>query len=161
MRNKLLLIVLTLILSSFDNPNPYDSYIKDHIFIATKYHNECGIPVSIQIAQAIAESGGGKSNLGKNANNHFGMMAFSNWNGQVIRSSTGNWKKYNTVEDSYRDHAEFLHDNYTHAVGKPADYWVKNCKGYGASNKYWKHIGSIIDLYDLTKYDKKIYPYVW
>ena len=109
--------------------------------------------MSIQFAQAIAESGGGQSNLGKNANNHFGMMAFSDWNGQVIKSSTGNWKKYKSVEDSYRDHAEFLYNNYTHAVGKPAEYWINNCKGYGSGN-YWKNLGSVVNIYDLTQYDK-------
>ena len=107
-------ILLSPVFISFDTPNHYDSYVKEHLLLAVKYQNECGVPVSVQIAQAIAESGGGKSNLGKTANNHFGMMAFSDWKGEVIKSSTGNWKKYPSVKDSYRDHAEFLYNNYTH-----------------------------------------------
>jgi len=149
----ILLVLLTPTFISFDTHNYYDSYIEEYLEIASKYERECGVPVSIQFAQAIAESGGGKSNIGKVANNHFGMMAFSDWKGEVYKSSSGNWKKYKSVKDSYRDHAEFLYKHYQHAVGKPASYWVKHCKGYGAGN-YWQKLNKYILTYDLVKYDK-------
>jgi uncharacterized FlgJ-related protein len=149
----ILCIILTPTFISFDVRDYYDSYIDRHLYLASLYEKECGIPVSIQLAQAIAESGGGKSNIGKVANNHFGMMAFSDWDGQVYKSSSGNWKKYKTVEDSYKDHAEFLYNHYQHAIGKPAPYWIKHCKGYGAGN-YWNKLNKYILMYDLLKYDK-------
>jgi flagellum-specific peptidoglycan hydrolase FlgJ len=149
----LLVLFFTPALISFDTYNHYDSYIEKYLPIAERYESECGIPVSIQIAQAIAESGGGKSNIGKVANNHFGIMAFSNWRGKVYKSTSGNWRKYDSVEDSYSDHAEFLYEHYQHAVGKPASYWIKNCGGYG-SKGYWLKLNKVILMYDLYKYDK-------
>ena len=149
----LLFLFLAPALISFDTHNYYDSYIERYLPIAEKYERECGIPVSIQLAQAIAESGGGKSNIGKVANNHFGIMAFSNWRGGVYKSKSGNWRKYDSVEDSYGDHAEFLYEHYQHAVGKPASYWIKNCGGYGGRG-YWNKLKKFIQTYELHKYDK-------
>lgn len=150
-----LILILTPIFFSVKMPERYEIYVNRNLEIAQYYEKECGIPVSIQFAQAIAESGCGESGLGKKANNHFGMMAFPDWKGSVYNASNGtNWKIYKTLEDCYRDHAEFLNANYQHAIGKPASYWVNNCKGYGVGN-YWKKLDDVIKMYDLTKYDNK------
>lgn len=132
--------------------NSYKQYINDYISIANYIQIDCGIPASIQIAQAIAESGGGRSNIAKKSNNHFGIRAYKNWSGKIYNSGSGNWRKYNSVEESYIDHAIFLSEYYDHAIGKPAKYWINNCKGYG-SGDYWLKIGKIIEMYNLEKYD--------
>lgn len=149
MINKIKLIPIFVLCTAF-NPvnNTYKNYINQHISIANQIQIECGIPASIQIAQAIAESGGGRSNVAKKSNNHFGIKAYKNWPGKSYNS----YRAYDNSIDSYIDHAIFLNQYYDHAIGKPASYWINNCKGYGAGN-YWIEIGKIIDLYNLQKYD--------
>jgi hypothetical protein len=148
--NNITLIICIFIISTGFKPvnNSYKNYINQHISIANQLQIECGIPASIQIAQAIAESGGGRSNIAKKSNNHFGIKAYKNWNGKTYNL----YSAYDNSIESYVDHAIFLNQYYDHAIGKPADYWINNCNGYGAGN-YWIEIGKIIDLYNLKKYD--------
>lgn len=136
--------------------NVHEQYLYTTLapLICMKLEAECGIPTSIQLAQAIAESGGGISNVAKQSNNHFGIVAFSNWKGKVYQANKHlAFRKYDTIEEGYTDHAEFLHHHYRNAIGKNWKYWVTYCKGYGASSNYWNKIGKIIEIYKLYKFD--------
>lgn len=137
-----------------DTKHPFVEFCNKYQEVAILYHIKYGIPVSIQLAQAIAESGGGVSEIGKKANNLFGMKYYQQiYSGGFYQTVSGTkWRKYECFEDSFEDHAIFLNRYYNHAVGKNWIYWTKNCKGYGAGN-YWKHIGDIIVRYKLYEYD--------
>ncbi len=152
--------LLSFLFTSFDTDNipaSHKKYIAEHLHLAVKYQQDCGIPASITLAQALVESGGGCSDLGKNAHNHFGIKAYSNWKGKTYKG----FRAYNNIEDGYADHALFLHDNYSSAVGKPASYWTSNCRGYGG-NGYWNHTAKVIASYNLTIYDNiKPIQYEW
>lgn len=125
-----------------------------HVAIAYHCQEKYNIPVSIQIAQSMAESGLGYSNVARQSNNCFGIVAFSNWKGKVYQANKHlAFRKYDTIEEGYTDHAEFLHHHYRNAVGKNWKYWVTYCKGYGASSNYWNKIGKIIEIYKLYKFD--------
>ena len=54
----------------------FSEFCNKYSEIAILCHLDCGIPTSVQLAQAIAESGGGKSELAKVANNLFGMKYY-------------------------------------------------------------------------------------
>ncbi|MFJ7755241.1 glycoside hydrolase family 73 protein [Peribacillus muralis] len=78
-----------------------------------------GILPSITIAQAILESGWGKSELSRKYNNLFGIKSY-NWDGESahIRTSEfhdehvqADFRVYETVSDSLRDHSVFLTEN--------------------------------------------------
>ena len=150
---------LFMMFTSFGNHeklNVHEQYLYTTIapVICMKLHVECGVPASIQLAQAIAESGGGISNVAKQSNNHFGILAFSNWKGKVYQANKDlAFRKYDTMEEGYIDHAEFLNYHYKYAVGKDWKYWVTYCRGYGGSPYYWQHIGKIIEIYKLYKFD--------
>jgi flagellum-specific peptidoglycan hydrolase FlgJ len=137
--------------------HPFIEFCEKYQEIAIFHHLEYGIPVSIQFAQAIAESGGGKSDLAILANNLFGMKYYKElYLGDYFQSESGvKWRKYNSFEESFEDHALFLKKFYPHAVGKPWKYWIENCKGYGGID-YWQHIGKIIEMYELYNYDDEI-----
>jgi flagellum-specific peptidoglycan hydrolase FlgJ len=137
--------------------HPFIEFCKKYQEIAIFHHLEHGIPVSIQLAQAIVESGGGKSDLGILANNLFGMKYYKElYAGNYFQTESGmKWRKYNSFEDSFEDHALFLKKFYPQAVGKPWKYWVENCTGYGGIG-YWEHIGKIIEMYQLYTYDDTI-----
>lgn len=134
--------------------NPYIEFCEKYRQIGNDCQIKYGVPTSIQLAQAIGESGAGKSQLAISANNLFGMKYYKElFDGDYIVSESGvKWRKYDDFEDSFEDHAIFLNKYYSHAVDKDWKFWVNNCKGYGAG-QYWKHIGDIIELYDLEKYD--------
>jgi flagellum-specific peptidoglycan hydrolase FlgJ len=134
--------------------HPYSKFCNDYHEIAMYYQLEYGIPTSIQLAQAIAESGGGCSPIAKNANNLFGMKYYKElYDGEYYVSLGGTkWRKYKTLEDSFKDHAIFLKKYYKHAIGKDWKYWSENCKGYGFG-EYWKHIGMVVEKYKLWEYD--------
>lgn len=123
--------------------------------VARHLQKECGIPASIQIAQAIHESGGGRSNIAKQANNHFGIKAYKNWKGETYTTKHGTkYRAYKTENDGWVDHAKFLHDHYIMAVGKDWKHWCKWCRGYGGSKTYWqKEIKNIIEIHRLYELD--------
>jgi flagellum-specific peptidoglycan hydrolase FlgJ len=139
--------------------HPYLKFCEEYQMIAMDCQIRYGVPSSIQLAQAIAESGGGGSPLAKEANNLFGMKYYKElYDGEYYVSMTGTkWRKYNSFEHSFKDHADFLKKFYPSAVGKNWKYWVDNCKGYGFTG-YWKHIGMVIEKYSLWEYDEVVIP---
>lgn len=97
--------------------------------IAQKNYKQSGVLASVTIAQAILESGWGKSELAQNANNMFGMksnLSGNTWSGSVWTGSiykkttaeyhsdgskyyiTANFRKYNGVASSIADHSAYL-----------------------------------------------------
>ncbi|MDI0267684.1 glucosaminidase domain-containing protein [Clostridioides difficile] len=89
-----------------------DSAIREYI--------DYGILPSITIGQAILESGWGNSKLTKQSNNLFGIKADKAWKGKKVEISTSehynekivaNFRSYNSLQDSVRDHSLFLVDN--------------------------------------------------
>ncbi|MFD6210398.1 glycoside hydrolase family 73 protein [Peribacillus sp. NPDC060253] len=82
-------------------------------------YKENGILPSITIAQAILESGWGKSELSVKYNNIFGIKSY-NWDGKSANISTrefheeniqADFRVYDTISDSLQDHAAFLTEN--------------------------------------------------
>ena len=140
-------------LASFKIPKKYDSYIKQHLHKAKMLQSSTGVPVSITFAQAIYESQCGSSNIAQKAKNHFGIRCGDHWTGQRYHSSSGCWRKYDSVGESFLDHACYLNDAYPYAAGKPWTHWVKYCTGYGAPG-YWGKIKKIIITYKLYELDK-------
>ena len=64
--------------------NPvYLAYINEWKETAIQQQADYGIPASITMAQALLESGAGKSELAVNAKNHFGIKCTSEWFGGV------------------------------------------------------------------------------
>ena len=71
-----------------------------------------GVPASITLAQGMIESDFGRSRLAQDANNHFGIKCHNDWTGLTIRHNDNKrnecFRKYSKVEESYRDHSDFL-----------------------------------------------------
>jgi flagellum-specific peptidoglycan hydrolase FlgJ len=146
----MLRLILILLIPAILPAKTYDRYIQEHLKTATLNQSECGIPVSIQFAVAILESGGGRSELAKNTNNQFGIMAFADWGGD----RAGKWRCYSDSHESFRDYAVFMHNNYINAVGKDWQHWAKHCTGYGGTSDYWIRVKNIVEFYNLEKYDE-------
>lgn len=122
-----------------------------------------GIPASITLAQGVLETGNGQSDLALNANNHFGIKCKSDWTGETILhddDAKGEcFRKYATVEDSYRDHSDFLRGRPNYAslfLLDPSDYsgWAKGLKkaGYATNPIYAERLVRIIEENDLQQF---------
>ena len=142
-----------------------NEYINDYRDLAIEEMNLYNIPASITLSQAILESSNGKSILASKANNHFGIKCHSSWEGDRVFHDDDEkgecFRKYNTVEDSYRDHSLFLANSsrYSFLFEIPIENyksWAKGLKkaGYATNPKYSKLLINIIKRYNLDQYDK-------
>src|SRR5665213_3260278 len=104
--------------SSFCKAGPGDTlitpekYIETYKDLAINEMKRTGIPASVTLAQGLLESGCGNSYLAKVANNHFGIKCKSGWAGRSVKVDDDElqecFRAYDKVEDSYRDHSDFL-----------------------------------------------------
>ncbi len=139
-------------------------YIDLYKDIAVHEMRQYGIPASITLAQGILESGSGKGRLAAVANNHFGIKCHG-WNGEAIYHDDDRkqecFRKYKLASESFRDHSEFLAGRKRYAKLfdlKINDYkgWAKELRraGYATDPKYPQKLISLIERYELHKYDE-------
>ncbi len=167
---KLFLFLLILFNASVYGQTRLDAankYIIKYQQLAIAEMRLTGIPASITLAQALHESANGTSQLAIKANNHFGVRCSSNWNGKRFHRN-GNkknycFRKYNTVEEAYKDRSSFLSNNKKYAFlfkYNQQDYihWAKGLQraGYASSRAYAKQLINTIERYNLAQYDKMI-----
>ncbi len=142
-----------------------DDYIERFKTIAIKEMNSYGIPASITLAQGLLESGNGNSSLARDANNHFGIKCTAEWKGKTILKDDDQkddcFRVYATPEESFRDHSEFLKRKRYAALFEldKNDYrgWASGLKeaGYATNPRYAELLITLVDRYDLSKYDRK------
>lgn len=139
------------------------AYIQQYKQIAIDEMIRTGVPASITLAQGIQESGAGQSELTQESNNHFGIKCKSDWTGDVVYHDDDTkhecFRKYNSGEESYHDHSDFLknRDNYAFLFDiDPTDYkdWAYGLKkaGYATERDYAPSLIALIERYDLEQY---------
>ena len=125
-----------------------------------------GIPASITMAQAILESGFGNGYLARVANNHFCIKCKKSWTGRTITHADDRpddcFRVYDSVEDSFADHANFLcsGERYEFLFAYDiTDYksWAKGLKraGYATAEDYAERLIGVVERYNLSLLDKK------
>lgn len=141
-------------------------YIDTYKDIAIAEMKRMGVPADITLAQGILETESGNSVLVKKSNNHFGIKCKDTWTGQTVShddDAAGEcFRKYDSPEDSYRDHSNFLRgrDHYAFLFRlKPTDYkgWAYGLKkaGYATNPNYPKIIIKTIEDYNLNELTKE------
>lgn len=142
----------------------YNDYIKTYSEMAVEQMRRYHIPASITLAQGLLESGAGSGTLARRSNNHFGIKCGNRWHGRTVRHNDDApnecFRVYDSVEDSYEDHSRFLTDNQRYSnlfKLKSTDYkgWAVGLKraGYATDPSYANKLISIIEVYELYKYD--------
>lgn len=138
-------------------------YIEKYKELAINEMIRTGVPAAITLAQGILESGSGQSDLALRSNNHFGIKCKLEWTGDKVYQDDDEanecFRSYPTVEDSYRDHSDFLKNrsNYAFLFNiPPTDFegWCKGLKkaGYATSPAYPKMLMDVINRYNLQDY---------
>ena len=162
-RINLTILILSISLQMFAQKNTRQQYIDKFKDVAIKQMLVSKIPASIILAQACLESGDGNSRLAKEGNNHFGIKCH-NWTGHTIYQDDDEkgecFRKYDSPEDSFRDHSIFLttRDRYKFLFSlDDKDYkaWAYGLKkaGYATNPAYPQLLITIIEEYQLYKYD--------
>ena len=136
-----------------------------------KYAYVYGIEVhSPIIAQAILESGWGKSSLASKYHNYFGLKCGSSWKGKSVNMATkeeykvgtltnirDNFRVYDSMEAGVKGYFDFINTNrYANLKGvKSPEEYVKRIKadGYATSSKYVDNIMRVIRDNKLTRFD--------
>ncbi|MEO6404610.1 MAG: glucosaminidase domain-containing protein [Ferruginibacter sp.] len=141
-----------------------EQYILTYKDLAISEQKRLGIPAAITLAQGLLETESGNSLLVKQSNNHFGIKCKSNWTGETVfhdDDARGEcFRKYNTAEESYRDHSDFLKNSGRYGALfqlQPTDYkgWAYGLKkaGYATNPKYPDILIKNIEQYNLQQYD--------
>lgn len=139
-------------------------FINSLICGAQETQKQFGIFASVTIAQAIWETGWGKSSLVRTDNNLFGIKEKGNHGVTISRGTWatddgGYYAHYNSLKDCMYDHGYFLKNNSRyplHGVFTASDGYQQIERimeaGY-ASNAYEDGAKSIMKQYNLTQYD--------
>ena len=142
--------------------------------VAVADYERSKILPSLTIAQAILESGWGKSGLAVKSKNLFGIKAGKSWQGAKRSYPTkefmgGKWitidaffREYPTFEGSVRDHNDLLMKPRYKKVKGETDYKVacheiKNA-GYATDPNYPTLLIMMIEKLKLNKYDMEVLP---
>jgi LysM repeat protein len=144
----------------------YIEYIDKYNGMAVKQMKAYKIPASITLAQGLLESGAGQSSLARKYNNHFGIKCGGDWKGNTARYDDDHrnecFRAYRNPMESYEDHSLFLSGKTRYASLfqlRITDYegWAHGLKkaGYATAPKYAIQLISIIENYELYKYDRE------
>lgn len=145
--------------------------IESHMFFdkhketISKIAKEYNIPVSVMLAQAFLETGGGKSYLSINHNNFFGIKCFKGCNDQnsvQLKDDTpfDRFKSYNNAFDSFRHYANLISKSsrYKSLMQIPKSNFRDWCiglknAGYATDKEYHFKLIRIIEKYGLDRFD--------
>jgi len=153
------------------NNNEFIEQIADCV---EKYAYVYGIEVhSPIIAQAILESGWGKSSLASKYHNYFGLKCGSAWKGKSVNMNTkeeykvgtltnirDNFRVFDSMEDGIKGYFDFINTRrYANLKGvrSPEEY-VRRIKadGYATSSTYVDSLMRIIRDNNLTRFDTDV-----
>ena len=153
------------------NNNEFIEQIADCV---EKYAYVYGIEVhSPIIAQAILESGWGKSSLASKYHNYFGLKCGGAWKGKSVNMATkeeykvgtltnirDNFRVYDSMEDGVKGYFDFINTRrYANLKGvrSPEEY-VRRIKadGYATSSSYVDTLLKIIRDNNLTRFDTDV-----
>ncbi|WP_433210003.1 sporangiospore maturation cell wall hydrolase GsmA [Dactylosporangium sp. CS-047395] len=146
---------------------------------AQQSQRDTKVPASVTLAQAILESGWGRSSLSANDNNFFGMKCFNNAPGSyaagcksystqectaqgACTTTVATFRTYRGSVDSFRDHGANLKSlsryaaafNYTN---NPNQFIAEVHKGgYATDPQYTTKVVNLMAKYNLYQYDLKV-----
>lgn len=155
------------------------TFLQEAVPLAIQSQRETGVPASVTLAQASWETGRGASPIGE-AKNYFGIKAsVSNdgtvnvgpiaegwvwaqtkeWDGTRYRDARERFRKYRSMQDSFRDHGLLLattprYAEAMRAIDDPREFARRiAAAGYATSPTYAADLIRLMDAENLYQYD--------
>ncbi len=184
-------IMITTLIAFIPAPKVNASYVDDFLAtvgpMCTNDMRDNKILASFTMAQAIYESGWGRSELAVNANNLFGMRAYSTWDGKVYDKNQGVlynswdelvakkgssyvnsysmsfWRAFDSWQESVYAHSELFNTS-SRYNNLRSNYDYKSCcrlvveDGYCTDNGYTEALINLIESYNLEQYNYTFAP---
>lgn len=150
-------------------PHSNSAFINSVARGAVQAHHRYGVPASVTIAQAILESGWGKSGLAARDHNLFGIKGTGPAGSAYYRTKEyvhGKWititaafRKYHSAAESMVDHAKLLATSRYYkaamAVRSDARAFAQKLQGvYATSPTYARSLIALMNQYNLYAYDR-------
>lgn len=143
------------------------TYVKKYAYV---YGIEVHSPI---IAQAILESGWGRSTLASKYHNYFGLKCGGAWKGKSVNMATkeeykvgtltnirDNFRVYDSMEAGVKGYFDFINTSrYANLRGvKNPEEYVRRIKadGYATSSAYVTNLMSVIRVNNLTRFDTDV-----
>lgn len=122
------------------------------------------------IAQAILESGWGKSKLAATYHNYFGLKCGTKWTGKSVNMNTqeeyepgtlttiaDNFRAFDSMEEGVKGYFEFIqlarYQNLKRITDPKTYLETIKADGYATSSTYVQNNMNVIEQYNLTQYD--------
>lgn len=139
--------------------------------IIQKYAKKNGYKIcSTVIAQACCESAYGTSSLGYKYHNYFGMKCGGSWKGKSVNMTTkeeytvgtlttikDNFRAYDSIDEGVQGYYAFIsakrYANLKDATSYRQYAEMLKSDGYATSSTYVNTLCTIVEKYDLAKYD--------
>ncbi len=150
-------------------PRTGNAFIDSIAADAIRNQQETGVPASVTIAQAILESGWGRSELSRQANNFFGIKGTGPAGSVTMRTRevingrdvyvNAQFRKYHTPQESFADHARLFTQSprYAEAMRHTHDAFRFAAEihraGYATDPEYTNKLHSLMRQYNLTQFD--------
>jgi flagellum-specific peptidoglycan hydrolase FlgJ len=151
-----------------DHRRAFLSAVAPHALVSAR---ENCVPPSVTLAQAILESGWGRSKLAKRHNNLFGMKSGSRGGGVKLltrevtegKSATqrARFRTYEEWDQSIADHGQLLAEDPRYAQAREKwEHWPLFLQTlapiYATDPKYIARISSLVDDYQLDQWDSLV-----
>jgi uncharacterized protein YraI len=151
--------------------SPFVSWASGYARITMRLYR---VPASVTLAQAILESGWGRSDLTVDGNSYFGMKCFGTpgyfaagcrtyrtfeCGSSGCYSTSASFRVYWSIWASFRDHAYLLatlprYRNAFRYVNNPNRFAIEiHRAGYATSPSYAQHLIQLMQMYNLYQYD--------
>lgn len=138
-------------------------YIATYYQLAIDEQRRSGVPAAITLAQGVVETQSGNGTLCQQSNNHFGIKCKNTWTGKTIKYDDDEaqecFRVYDSAEESYRDHSDFLRNNPRYGFlfqfdGEDYKSWAYGLKqaGYATNKSYPQQLIKVIEDNNLQRY---------
>jgi hypothetical protein len=133
-----------------------EAFLKRFAPVAVSERKKFGIPASIILACAYANSEAGKRESAKSANNFFGLACADDWEGENAQIGGECVRRYETAWASFRDFSIFLTSqewfgSLKKSAGKDWHKWAAKLGSEGVSNT--QSLKKVVETYKLDALD--------
>lgn len=153
----------------YERPQQAENYVQQFGQVALEVSWDTGVPPAIILAVGALESGWGQSKLALEGKNHFGMKGkgttgarYCSGTQEYIKGKAHRikacFRAYESVEESYRDFADWLHNDVRYSKlfelsRKDYEGWAQGLQdaGYATDPAYARKLIRMVEKYHLHR----------